>query len=121
MIQLVILIYMWPLMIAPDPNMPLKWHYPFTCACLRAPKVNEIYPDDEEAERKAKEETFSFNLDSIPNYESLDSQLLRPVKGLGDNQSAPSDRLARIAQRSPQLAPEEHILIDQDIYEPVDD
>ena len=30
-IWLVILIYLWPLLISPDVDNPLRWYYPFTC------------------------------------------------------------------------------------------
>ena len=33
------IVYVWPLVIAPDAENPLSWYYPFTCQCFRKRQV----------------------------------------------------------------------------------
>ena len=34
-IKVLLVAYIWPFRIAPDPDRPLTWYYPCVCGCLR--------------------------------------------------------------------------------------
>ena len=40
-LQVIILIYIWPLFISPDPENPLRWYYPCVCGCFRKSRKTE--------------------------------------------------------------------------------
>ena len=48
---LLILLYVWPLYISPNADMPLRWYYPLTCQCLRkVDKIQAVHPKGDEDE-----------------------------------------------------------------------
>jgi len=45
-----VLLYIWPLTINPDPERPLKWYYPLACGCFRSRRqLTQAQPHDEES------------------------------------------------------------------------
>ena len=40
-IHVVLVLYIWPYKIAPDPDRPLRWYYPCVCGCLRGRNKQE--------------------------------------------------------------------------------
>ena len=102
--ELIMLIYLWPLYISPNPDKPLRWYYPFTCQCFRDREVNQANQNQD--------------LDqTVDEEDELTQQLLNPnAKSEPERNSQAFDQ---IVQRNPLLANDEHKMILQDVYENV--
>ena len=98
LILAVVMLYLWPLLISPRDDRPLRWYYPLVCGCLRKPTAVE---DDGEIDRK--------DTTVLEDQEDLEAKLLsRNQDNQIDHQSAD---LGKIIERHPHLTQDECKLI----------
>ena len=121
-----ILIYIWPVYIAPNPERPLTCCYACTCQCLRKPARVSDEDESEEDEVGVSRETMDqedlekLNKDIEQKGKELEEKLLAdPQFASGIKQSHRS--IDSIINANPFLAKEEQELIEQGLYEDVSD
>ena len=111
-----LLLYIWPIKIQADSENPYKWHYPCTCKCFRRRRPTVEDSDNDHNETR----TSLDDLNEEDKDDGLGQLLLRPNKSRESNFEN-SDRVTRIAESNPYLSPEEHELIQNNMYEPCKD
>ena len=106
-IQILLLMYIWPLYISPDPEKPLRWYYPCICACFR--KSEKIRQGDE-GNNRVQGSTW----DSENSFISQGSEKLIQ---LSDQKGRVARSMSELRQRNPLLSQEELNLIQEGVYE----
>ena len=42
LLKIILVVYIWPYRISPNPDRPLTWYYPCVCGCLRGRKKKQV-------------------------------------------------------------------------------
>ena len=77
-INVIVIAYIWPFRISPDPENPMPWYYPFVCTCLR--KRSETQEQKEEAENAPSTALLArqSEIDKIKHTQLVEKTILDP-------------------------------------------